>query len=153
MRILHVCTIDTLISKIGTLNFIPYFNTNNETECQLSELFNTLAFSLSNVFINWYRFDDIDKMSLKDLDQYFYDIWFPATDDIDIFDDTFKWIVSIFHDGIISCIFGTIVYVLGLGWQHTAPLVEEHRKASGRLYTVIMAASLQVMRFVIKSMG
>jgi len=99
---LHVCTIDTLMNKIGNMNFIPDFNANNEAEFQLNELFNTLGLNPLNVFINWYRFDDIDEISLKDLDQYFYGIWFPVVDDIDIFDDTFKWVVSISHDGIIS---------------------------------------------------
>ncbi len=57
---------------------------------------------LNDVFINWYRFDDIDKIALNEFDKYFYNIWYPAADDIDIFDDSLIWIVSIRHDGYVS---------------------------------------------------
>ncbi len=53
----------------------------------------------SQVLVNWYRFDDIDEFALNDLSKYFDDIWFPGSDDIDIFDDSLNWIVSIRHDG------------------------------------------------------
>lgn len=54
------------------------------------------------VYINWYHFDDIDKFNLKDLNKYFDDIWYPSSDDIDIFDDSFSWVLSIRHDGALS---------------------------------------------------
>ena len=56
----------------------------------------------SHVFLNWYRFDNIDEIEVDGLNTYFADIWYPSTDDIDLFDNTFKWIVSIRHDGQIS---------------------------------------------------
>lgn len=59
---------------------------------------------LINVYINWYRFKDIDELNLNDLDKYFYDIWFPSADDIDIFDENLNWILSIRHDGCITFI-------------------------------------------------
>lgn len=55
--------------------------------------------SREKVYLNWYRFDDIDQIGLADLDQYFSDIWYPGTDDLDIFDDSAGWIVSIAHHG------------------------------------------------------
>ncbi|TDQ09206.1 hypothetical protein [Pedobacter metabolipauper] len=57
---------------------------------------------LSEVFINWYQFKRLDEFELKDLDKYFGDIWFPVADDIDLFDKTLEWILSIRHDGCIT---------------------------------------------------
>lgn len=52
-----------------------------------------------NVYLNWYRFDDIDQISLTDLDRYFSELWYPGSDDLDIFDDSADWVVSITHYG------------------------------------------------------
>ena len=52
-----------------------------------------------NVFVNWYRFDKVDQIRLADLAQYFDDIWYPSSDDIDIFDEDLSWILSVSHDG------------------------------------------------------
>lgn len=43
-------------------------------------------------------------MSINELDKYFYDIWFPIADDIDLFDKSLSWILSIRHDGCITYI-------------------------------------------------
>lgn len=56
----------------------------------------------ANVYINWYRYDRIDEMTFVDLDEYFDDIWYPGPDDIDIFDTSFSWILSVSHDGDIT---------------------------------------------------
>jgi len=53
----------------------------------------------TNVYINWYRFDRIDEIAAADLHQYFDDIWYPAVDDIDLFDATLSWVLSVSHDG------------------------------------------------------
>ncbi len=55
--------------------------------------------SLEKVIINWHRFDELDEMVLADLDTFFDDIWYPPSDDIDIFDESFSWVLSIDHDG------------------------------------------------------
>jgi hypothetical protein len=55
--------------------------------------------SPKKVYLNWYRFDDIDQIDLADLDRYFFDIWYPDSDDLDVFDDSADWIVSIAHHG------------------------------------------------------
>lgn len=68
----------------------------------LDTLENLKIHSLDKIFINWNRYDNIDLMSLSDLDTYFYDIWFPGPDDIDIFDYNLNWIVSINHAGVIK---------------------------------------------------
>lgn len=53
----------------------------------------------SKVFINWHRFDNIDEIGLDDLSEYFDDIWYPAVDDIDIFDESLQWILSVGYSG------------------------------------------------------
>jgi len=58
------------------------------------------------IFINWFHFDSIDAFSTKELTEYFTDIWYPQSDDIDIFDDTFSWIISIEHNGAIRAVIG-----------------------------------------------
>jgi hypothetical protein len=63
----------------------------------------------TTVFVNWYHFDDIDEFSFVDLDKYFGDIWYPGSDDIDIFDATFSWIVSVSHYGSLK--------LLDLSWK------------------------------------
>lgn len=56
----------------------------------------------SKLFINFYRFDEIDEMALDDVVQCFRFIWYPHSDDIDIFDSTLSWVLSVSHDGIVS---------------------------------------------------
>ena len=56
------------------------------------------------VYLNWYRFDEIDEMSFADVDKYFDDIWYPGPDDMDIFDESFSWIVSVSHEGYVTCL-------------------------------------------------
>ncbi len=57
-----------------------------------------------NVYLNWYRFDEIDEVHFEDLDKYFDDIWYPDSDDIDIFDQTFSWILTVLHNGSVKFI-------------------------------------------------
>lgn len=57
---------------------------------------------LNKVFVNWYQFDKIDTMSFYDMSKYFDYIWYPSADDIDLFDLSFEWILSIDHDGTIK---------------------------------------------------
>jgi hypothetical protein len=57
---------------------------------------------LDMVFINRWRFDQIDSMSFDDVSKYFDDIWYPSADDIDIFDSSFEWILSIDHAGYLK---------------------------------------------------
>lgn len=55
----------------------------------------------SEVFLNWHRYDSIDEISLYHASLYFDDIWYPYTDDIDIFDKSCLWIVSVdYHGGV-----------------------------------------------------
>ena len=96
-------------SDINTL--LEYINANEgflffietESEFQLIEVLKNLSIEpLENIYINWYKFDNIDIVKLLDLNNYFFDIWFPNSDDIEIFDDSLSWIISVRHDGNVS---------------------------------------------------
>ena len=56
------------------------------------------------VFINWYRFDQIDSIDMDDLSVYFSDIWYPAVDHIDIFDNSLSWMASVDYSGVVSIV-------------------------------------------------
>jgi hypothetical protein len=54
------------------------------------------------VLVNWYKFDNIDRIALSDLSRHFDDIWYPSSDDIEIFDRSLDWFVLVRHDGAVS---------------------------------------------------
>lgn len=54
------------------------------------------------IFVNWYQFDDVDEFRVSDLSRCFFDIWYPSSDDIEIFDSTCSWQLSVRHDGVVS---------------------------------------------------
>lgn len=69
---------------------------------QLIEFLNKVSIkSNSKIYLNWYKFKEIDLMSLIDVNNYFYDIWYPISDDLDLFDESLDWMISIRHDGSI----------------------------------------------------
>ncbi|HJR70816.1 MAG TPA: hypothetical protein VKA43_12295 [Gammaproteobacteria bacterium] len=73
------------------------------TGFDLKACLHSLGISPSDrVFINWHRFDEIDEMNVDDLSTYFASIWYPSSDDIDIFDGKYSWILSVRHDGVLS---------------------------------------------------
>jgi hypothetical protein len=53
----------------------------------------------AHVVINWYRFDEMDRMALRDLAAHLKDIWYPSVDDIEIIDPAGRWIISVDHEG------------------------------------------------------
>lgn len=64
------------------------------------EVLASLGLSFSEyVYINWYRYDQIDAVRLQDLDKHFSDFWYPSVDDMDLFDTSLKWILSVSHFG------------------------------------------------------
>ncbi len=53
-------------------------------------------------YLNWYRFDKVDVIGAADVIAHFSDIWYPSSDDIEIFDRSMSWVVSIAHYGVVS---------------------------------------------------
>jgi len=83
-------------------NFIETIQADSE-HFSISKLLNSIGvFPMNNICLNWYRFDEIDELYFDDLDKYFDDIWYPGPDDIDIFDQTLSWILTILHDGSVK---------------------------------------------------
>lgn len=69
----------------------------------LNALLNACGIDAANVvYINWHRYDKIDRLKRCDLASHFYDIWYRDVDDIDVFDDSLSWILSVRHDGYIK---------------------------------------------------
>jgi hypothetical protein len=54
------------------------------------------------VFINWYRYDEIDEMRLDELSKHLLYIWYPKTDDIEVFDNSLQWMLTIAHTGEVG---------------------------------------------------
>jgi hypothetical protein len=78
-----------VVSKIKEPKDFILLNLLNEYKINHSE----------ELLIHWYRFDDIDRLQAKNLSEFFEYLWYPAADDIEIFDDGLKWILSIHHSG------------------------------------------------------
>ncbi len=77
----------------------------DDSQFSIVKLFSDLKVSTSQyVFINWDRYDDIDEIGFNDFNMYFADIWYPGPDDIDIFDSSFGWIISISPEGYVRVV-------------------------------------------------
>lgn len=92
--------LDLLSASIESINT---FNANVEN-FNVTDVFRHLGIIPNEtIYINWHHYDDVDVMKYKDFSTYFEYIWFPGPDDIDVFDDTYDWVLSINHEGYISC--------------------------------------------------
>lgn len=56
------------------------------------------------MFINWDRYEEIDEMGLDDLNRYFSDIWYPGSDEVDVFDSSFGWFLSVSPEGYVKVV-------------------------------------------------
>lgn len=54
------------------------------------------------IYLNWHQFDDIDEMLLSDVSEFLEFLWYPGADDLDLFDESLTWMLSISHDGDIK---------------------------------------------------
>jgi len=67
---------------------------------ELLEIFGRLGITpRQHCYINWHNFEDIDRLETSALAKYFDEVWYPGTDDIDIWDDSYDWIMSVHHSG------------------------------------------------------
>ena len=81
--------------------FVPGENADDEA-FDLTRLFERIRIRpSSSVLINWYRFDDIDRMLTTDVERYLLDLWYPGAEDIDILDNEVGWVISICHHGAV----------------------------------------------------
>ena len=71
----------------------------------LESVLKRLKFEASDtVFLNWYRFDRIDELRTDDACRIFSDLFYPSSDDLDIFDLSANWLLSIEHNGFVSAL-------------------------------------------------
>jgi hypothetical protein len=70
----------------------------------LTAVFEKLGISARKIYINWYRFDDIDEMSTGDLDRWFHDFWYPDSDDIELFDQSQNWLLFVRHFDVLQIV-------------------------------------------------
>lgn len=93
----------TLVKTLaGRATVVEGVNAQSEDFRLLQTLWTLQLRPKETVYLNWYRFDSIDIISLEDLAQYFQDLWYPSSDDLDVFDDTLDWVLSIGHSGDLS---------------------------------------------------
>jgi len=84
--------------------YVNGYNADSE-DFSIARLARELDIDVSNeIYVNWRRFDEIDRFRFSDFEKYFSDIWYPGPDDIDVFDDSFKWIISVTHSGKVKCL-------------------------------------------------
>lgn len=55
-----------------------------------------------DVYLYWGSEGTIDQIGFRDLAMFFDDIWYPAIDDIGIFDETFTWLITVDHGGYVG---------------------------------------------------
>lgn len=98
----HVNTLEEFFKK-EEQEFVLVDNVNAEDDdLDWNKVFNSIGIPVPNeVFINFERFNNIDVFLFKDFCKYFDDIWYPAADDIEVFDSSFNWIVSVKHYGAV----------------------------------------------------
>lgn len=98
----HVTTLEEFFEKEEQeLVLLDDINAEDE-DFDWNKVFNSIGIPVPNeVFINFERFNSIDVFLFNDFCKYFGDIWYPATDDIEVFDASFNWIVSVKHYGAV----------------------------------------------------
>jgi hypothetical protein len=62
-----------------------------------SKLLSQFRILPQEIYINWYRLNDVDVMSTGHVDRAFHDIWYPSSDDIEIFDESLSWFLLVTH--------------------------------------------------------
>ena len=94
--------IETVNTLLKVQDIIDGVNAKDDDFNLLSQLAELEILPEKEIYVNWHRFDEIDKFSRETILKYFTDIWYPGSDDVDLFDNSFSWIVSIQHDGCIG---------------------------------------------------
>ncbi|NJL29129.1 MAG: hypothetical protein HC897_15225 [Thermoanaerobaculia bacterium] len=97
--------VDSILKNIFSLETGPATSIDEARFDLISELARAGANAASTVFLNWYRFDEIDELELADLSSILMEIWYPSADDIEIFDSSLSWIASVSHYGTFRLFF------------------------------------------------
>lgn len=84
------------------LDYLPNTDAEQDNFDLVNELKSLNISASATVLLNWHQFDDVDEFDLQTLSARFQDIWYPGADDVDVFDRTLTWILSIRHDGVVG---------------------------------------------------
>lgn len=68
----------------------------------LADLLKQLHVEAGRIFVNWSRFDDIDEMNAQEFSAIFHDLWYPSSDDIELFDRSLNWVLFIRHFDVVQ---------------------------------------------------
>lgn len=101
---LNVSPATDLLSVIRHLDQQERFVSDEAADSPSFDLGRVLPVTSRNqkLYVNWYRFDDIDEIDADTLVTFFDDFWYVGSDDLDIFDADLSWIVSVRHDGALK---------------------------------------------------
>lgn len=55
----------------------------------------------NNIYLNWGRFELLDRMFLADVMNVFEYLWYPSADDLEIIAEDLSWILSVAHYGAV----------------------------------------------------
>lgn len=103
-------TIELIIQKICDKTHLlldnngSYFNATNEY-FQISDVFDLIGVKdQDTIYISWGPGEpclcsDVDLLYIKDVLKHFNDLWYPGTDDMVMFNDSFSFIIWIDHGG------------------------------------------------------
>ncbi len=68
----------------------------------LRDIFNKFDLNVPEVvYLNWYRFDDMDEVKTEDLVRDLEHVWYPSSDDLEIIEPHLNWVISIEHFGTV----------------------------------------------------
>lgn len=91
-----------LKSLAASSRCIPGINA-TDSGFRLDEVLEVLGVECSGrAILNWHRFDKMDEMATSDLCHWFGDIWYPSSDDLEVIDGAFRWIIIVEHHGAVS---------------------------------------------------
>ena len=68
-----------------------------ETNFSMHDIFRSIQVDSEFIYVTWDSFVNIDKFRLPDFCRWFEYIWYPSSDDIDIFNDDLTWILHVYH--------------------------------------------------------
>lgn len=92
-----------LVKQVTTKSTpIPHVNAEDDGFSVIGLISELGVNSKDDILINWYRYDHIDEMRLSDVSRYLDDLWYPVAEEVDLFDESLKWILSIEYSGAIS---------------------------------------------------
>lgn len=76
----------------------------SDDEFNPSRLLADLQPHLANIYVNWYRFDEIDEIRTEAFCSFFHDLWYPSSDDIEVFDESLKWFLLVRHFDVVMVV-------------------------------------------------